>query len=75
MYNSQTLCVQESHVKFDDKDPRSETPEQDESYAYIQATKDTSEPDLTEESEDSPKAKPTSEAQEEIASDEAQDGS
>jgi len=46
VYNSETLCVEESmHVKFDDKEPGSETPEQDESYADIQATKDTSEPD------------------------------
>jgi len=46
VYNSETLCVEESmHVKFDDKEPGSETPEQDESYADIQATEDTSEPD------------------------------
>jgi len=76
VYNSETLCVEESmHVKFDDKDPGSETPEQDESYEDIQVTEDTPEPDQTEESEDSPKAEPTSEAQDEVASDEAQDGS
>jgi len=76
VYNSERLCVEESmHVKFDDKEPGSETPEQDESYADIQATEDTSEPDQTEKSEDSPKAEPTSEAQDEVASDEAQDGS
>jgi len=62
-------------VKFDDKEPESETPEQDESYADIQTTEDTSEPNQTEESEDSPEAEPTSEAKDEVAFDEAQDGS
>jgi len=76
VYNSETLCVEESmHVKFDDKEPGSETPEQDESFADIQATEDTPEPDQTEESEDSPEAEPTSEAQDEVASNEAQDDS
>jgi len=76
VYNSETLCVEESmHVKFDDKDLESKTPEQDESFADIQDTEDTSEPDQTEESEDNPEAEPTSEAQEELATDEAQDGS
>ena len=29
LYNSETLCVEESmHVKFDDKEPGDETPEQ-----------------------------------------------
>jgi len=61
VYNSETLCVEESmHVKFDDKEPGSETSEQDESFADIQATKDTSAPDQIEEFEDSPEAKPTS---------------
>ncbi len=42
MYNSETLYVEESmHVKFDDKKPGSETPEQDESYADILVTEDT----------------------------------
>jgi len=63
------------HVKFDDKEPGNETPEQHESFADIQATEDTSEPDQTEESEDSLEAEPTLEAQNEVASDEAQDGS
>jgi len=46
VYNSETLCVEESmHVKFNDKEPRSETPEQDESVADIQVTEDTLEPD------------------------------
>jgi len=63
------------HIKFDDKEPGSETPEQDESVANIQVTKDTPEPDQTFESKDSPEAEPTSEAQNEVASDEAQDGS
>jgi len=76
VYNSETPCVEESmHVKFDDKEPGSETPEQDESFEDIQAIEDTSEPDQTEESEDSPEAEPTSKAQDEVASDEAQDGS
>jgi len=76
VYNSETLCVEESmNVKFDDKEPGSETPEQDESFADIQATEDTSEPDQTEKSEGSPEAEPTPEAQDEVASDEAQDGS
>jgi len=75
VYNSETLCVEESmHVKFDDKEPRSETPEQDESFADIKATEDTSEPDQVEESKDSLEAKPTSEAQDDVASDEAEDG-
>jgi len=38
VYNSDTLCVEESmHVKFDDKELGSETAEQDGSYADIQA--------------------------------------
>jgi len=76
VYNSETLCVEESmHVKFDDKEPGCETPEQDESYTDIQVTEDTSEPDLTEESKDNPEVEPTLEAQDEAASDEAQHGS
>jgi len=63
------------HVKFDDKEPGSETPEQDESFAEIQVPKDTPEPDHIVESEDSPEAELTSEAQDEVASNEAQDGS
>ena len=71
MYNLETLCVEKSiHIKFDDKEPGSETLEQDESYEDIHAVEDTSELDQTEESEDSPEVEPTSEAQ-----DEAQDGS
>ena len=35
MYNSETLCVEESmHVKFDEKEPGSETPEHDETFKY-----------------------------------------
>ena len=76
MYNSETLYVEESiHVKFDDKEPGSKTPEQDESFAEIQVHEDTPEPDQIAESEDSPETEPTSEAQDEVASDEAQDGS
>ena len=41
----------------------------------IQVPEDTSEPDQTIESEDSPEADPTPEAQDEVASDVAQDGS
>jgi len=63
------------HVKFDDKGPGNETPEQGESYADMQVPEDTSEPNRTLESEESPKAEPTPEAQDEVASDEAQDGS
>ena len=76
MYNSETLCVEESmHVKFHDKEPGGETPEQDESFTNIQVTEDTPESDQTDESEDSSEAEPTSEAQDEVAFDEAQDGS
>jgi len=76
VYNSETLCVEESmHVKFDDKEPGNETPEQDESFADIQDLEDTLEPDQTIESEDSPEAEPTPEAQDEVAYDEALDGS
>ena len=76
MYNSETLCVEESmHVKFDYKEPGNETPEQDESFADIRDSKDTPEPDQISESEDSPEADPTPEAQEEVASNVAPDGS
>jgi len=50
------------YVKFDDKKPGSETPEQDKSYADIQVTEDTSEPNQTENSVDSLEAEPTSKA-------------
>jgi len=73
VYNSETLCVEESmHVKVDDKEPGSETPEEDESSADIQVIEDTLGPDQINDSEDSLEAEPTSEAQDEIASDEAQ---
>jgi len=76
VYNSETLCVEKSmHVKFDDTEPKDETPEQGETFADMQVPEDTSEPDQTPESEESPKAEPTPEAQDEVASDEAQDGS
>jgi len=76
VYNSETLYVQESlYIKFDDKEPGSETLEQDESYADIQVTEDTTEPDQSEEYEDNPYAERTSEAQDEVDSDKAQDGS
>ena len=63
------------HVKFDDKEPGNETLEQDESFADIQDSEDTPEPDQIDESEISPEVVPTPEAQEEVASDVAQDGS
>jgi len=76
VYNSETQCVEESmHIKFDDKKPRSEIPELVESFADIQVSDDTSKPDQTPESEESPEVEPTSEAQNEEASNEAQDGS
>jgi len=69
MYNSETLCVEESmHVKFDDKEPGNETPEKDESFVDIQDSEDTLEPDQIDESEVSPEAIPILEAQEEVAS-------
>jgi len=75
VYNSETFCIEESmHIKFDDKEPGNETPEQDESFADIRDSEDTPKPDQISESEDSPKADPTLEAQEEVASDVAQDG-
>ena len=76
VYNSETLCVEESmHVKFDDKELEDKTSKQGESFAEIQVPEATPEPDQIAESEDSPEAEPTSEAQDETASDEAQDGS
>jgi len=57
------------HVKFDDKEPGNETPEQDESVEDIQVLEDTPEPYQTAEAEITP------EAQDEVAFDEAQDGS
>ena len=51
------------HVKLDDKELGSETPEQDESFAYIQVIEDTPEPDQTDESKDSLEVESTSEAQ------------
>ncbi len=76
VYNSETLCVEESmHVKFDDKELEDKTSKQDESFAEIQVPEVTPEPDQIAESEDSPEGEPTSEAQDETASDEAQDDS
>jgi len=50
LYNSETHCVEESmHVKFDDKEPGSKTPEQDESIAGSEESDDYSEPDQTSE--------------------------
>jgi len=54
VYNSETLYVEKSmHVKFDDKEPGNETPEQGESFADMQVPEDTSEPDQTPESKES----------------------
>jgi len=76
VYNSETQCVEESmYIKFDDKEPGIKTPEQGESFADIQVPEDTSEPDQITESEDSPETEPTLETQDEVASDDAQDGS
>ena len=63
------------HVKFDDKEPGNETPEQGENVVDMQVPEDTSETDQTPKSGESPEAEPTPEAQDEVASDEAQDGS
>jgi len=76
VYNSETLCVEESmHVKFDDKELGNETTEQDESVADIQVSEDTPEPDQIAEYEEIQETKITLEAQEGAASDEAQNGS
>ena len=72
MYNSETLCVEESmHVKFDDKESGNETPEQDESVADIQVFEDSPEPDQIAEYEEIQETEITPEAQDETASDEA----
>ena len=42
------------HVKFDDKEPGKETPEQGESIADMQLPEDTSKPNQTSEFEESP---------------------
>jgi len=76
VYNSETLCVEKSmHVIFDDKEPGNETSEQDESVADIQVSEDTLEPYQTAEYEEIQETEIASEAQDEVASDEAQDGS
>jgi len=57
LYNSETHCVEESmHVKFDDKEPGSKTPEQDESIAGSEESDNYSEPDQTPESDDTSEA-------------------
>jgi hypothetical protein len=65
------------HIKFDDKELGSEIPELVESFADIQVSEEPSEPGQTPESDipESSEAKPMPEAQDEEASDEAQDGS
>ena len=58
LYNTETHCVEVSmHVKFDDKEPGSKTPEQDESIAGSKESDDYSEPNQT------PGSDGTSEAQ------------
>jgi len=63
------------HIKFDDKEPGNETPEQGENFADMQVPEDTSKPVQDLDSEETPEVVPTPEAQNEAASDEAQDGS
>ena len=63
------------YVKFDEKELGNETPEQDENFADIQDSEDTPEPDQIDASEVSLEVVPTLEAQEEVASNVAQDGS
>ena len=73
LYNSETQCVKESmRIKFDDKEPGSEILELLESFADIQVSEDTLEPDQILESNESPESEPTPEAQNEEASYEAQ---
>jgi len=68
VYNSETLCVEESmHIKFDDKEPANETPEQGGSFAGMQVPEDTSELVQNSDSEESPKVVPTPEVQDEEA--------
>ena len=48
VYNLETLCVEESmHIKFNDKESRTESPEQVESGADMRVPEDTLEPDQT----------------------------
>jgi len=76
VYNSETLCVEESmHVKFDDKELGNETLEKDKSVADIQVSKDTPELDQPAEYEEIQETEIAPEAQDEVAFDEAQDGS
>jgi len=57
LYNSETRCVEESmHVKFDDIELGSKTPEQDESIAGSEVSDNYSEPDQTPESDDTSEA-------------------
>jgi len=76
VYNSETQCVEESmHIKFDDKEPRNEIPEQVESFVDIQVPEDSSELDQIPKFDESPDVEPTPDTHNEEASDEAQDGS
>ena len=76
MYNLDTQCVEVSmHIKFDDKEPRSEIPELVQSFADIQVCEEPSEPDQTLESDESPEVEPIPDIHNEEAYDEAQAGS
>jgi len=72
LYNLETLCVEESmHVKFDDKEPGSKTPEQNENIAGSEESDDYSEPDQTSELNDAPEAVTAPDVPVEEASEEA----
>jgi len=75
VYNSETQCVEESmHIQFDDKELGSEIPELVESFADIQVSEETLEPDQIPDSEETLEADLTLEAYNEEASNEALDG-
>ena len=64
LYNSETLCVEESmHVKFDDKEPGDETPEQVD-FAGSEDSDNYSEPDQISEVNDTSEAVTASETPE-----------
>ena len=76
LYNLETLCVEKSmHVKFDDKEPVSNIPEQNESIAGSEESDDHSEPDQTSELNDASEAVTASNVPVEEASQEAPDES
>jgi len=74
LYNLETVCVKESmHVKFDDKEPGSIIPEQNESIASSEESDDYLEPDQTSEMNDASEVVTASDVLVEEASEEAQD--